>query len=109
MTTPLDGRLAALAPVSLAELDEAAALQTRRDRKYLVPVPAVAELVARLDGEARVLEIDGRRRVPLRVRLLRHAGPGLVPRGRAPPAAPVQGPDPDVPRQRAEPARGQEP
>jgi hypothetical protein len=61
MTTLLDARLAGLAPVSLEDLDEAASLQTRRDRKYLVPAPVAAELVARLGGEVRILEIDGRR------------------------------------------------
>jgi hypothetical protein len=62
MTTTLDRRLARLAPVSLAELDAAASLQVRRDRKYLVPVALGAELVARLGDGIRVLEIDGRRR-----------------------------------------------
>lgn len=61
MTALLDRRLNALGPVPLAELDETASLQVRRDRKYLVPAGTAAELVARLDGSARVLEIDGRR------------------------------------------------
>ena len=62
MTTTLDRRLARLAPVSLAELDAAASLQVRRDRKYLVPAALGDELVARLGDAARILEIDGRRR-----------------------------------------------
>lgn len=61
MTTLLDRRLDALAPVSLAELDAAASLQVRRDRKYLVPAATAAELVVRLAASARALEIDGRR------------------------------------------------
>jgi hypothetical protein len=61
MTTTLERRLACLAPVSLAELDAAASLQTRRDRKYLVPIATAAELVGRLGDGARILEIDGRR------------------------------------------------
>lgn len=36
-------------------------LQTRIDRKYLVPRALFAELVARLEGRMRVLEIHGRR------------------------------------------------
>lgn len=53
--------VADLAPVTLAELDAAAALLTRTDRKYLVPPALAAELVATLDGRARALEIDGER------------------------------------------------
>jgi len=62
MTDVLDRHLAFLASVTLAELDEAASLQTRRDRKYLVSIASAGELVARLDGSARALEFEGRRR-----------------------------------------------
>ena len=62
MTDMLDRHLASLASVSLAELDEAASLQTRRDRKYLVSIASAGELTARLDGSARALEIEGHRR-----------------------------------------------
>lgn len=47
-------------PPSLAEVTERAELQTRIDRKYLVPVDAVADLVSGL-GRFAVLEIDGLR------------------------------------------------
>jgi hypothetical protein len=40
---------------------EQAALQTRTDRKYLVPVDQLAELIDRLPGAWAVLEIDRRR------------------------------------------------
>ena len=51
-----------LAPTSLAELNDAAGLLTRVDRKYLVPLERAQELVGGLTSEARVLDIDGRRR-----------------------------------------------
>ena len=54
-TLPLDN----LEPIGLNELEAGAALLTRKDRKYLVPL-AVAEQVISHDG-LRVLEIDGRR------------------------------------------------
>ncbi|MDX2345241.1 MAG: VTC domain-containing protein, partial [Acidimicrobiia bacterium] len=54
-TLPLDN----LEPIGLAELEAGAALLTRKDRKYLVPLD-VAEQVISHDG-LRVLEIDGRR------------------------------------------------
>lgn len=53
--------LGGLAPVSLDEIMAAADLQTRRDRKYLVPSPLVAELLADVGPGARVLTIDGSR------------------------------------------------
>lgn len=59
VTTPFD--LPELAPISLEELVDAAALQTRIDRKYVLPRPAAAVLLAGLDRETRVLEIDGAR------------------------------------------------
>lgn len=54
---PLD----ALAPVGLDELTERAALLTRVDRKYVVPVDDAVRLLDRLRGTARVLEIGGER------------------------------------------------
>ena len=51
-----------LATTSLAELNDAAGLLTRVDRKYLVPLERAQELVGGLTSEARVLDIDGRRR-----------------------------------------------
>ena len=61
---PTSGSLNAehLATTSLAELNDAAGLLTRVDRKYLVPLERAQELVGGLSSEARVLEIDGRRR-----------------------------------------------
>lgn len=46
---------------TLAEVDAAAALQHRVDRKYLVPVAVAARLVAALADTHHVLDIDGRR------------------------------------------------
>ena len=61
---PTSGSLNAehLATTSLAELNDAAGLLTRVDRKYLVPLERAQELVGGLSSEAQVLEIDGRRR-----------------------------------------------
>lgn len=53
--------LGPLVPVDLAELEAFAALLTRRDRKYIVPLPAAVELVEGLAGGARALQIAGRR------------------------------------------------
>jgi hypothetical protein len=50
-----------LAPVTLAELDALASLQTRRDRKYVVPRAELDRVLAELGGKARILEIDGAR------------------------------------------------
>jgi hypothetical protein len=50
-----------LPPVSLTEVLEHAALDTRVDVKYVVPSRLFAGLVARLGRRLRVLEIDGRR------------------------------------------------
>ncbi|MEU1757116.1 polyphosphate polymerase domain-containing protein [Micromonospora matsumotoense] len=62
--TPLDTpttALAQLTPIGLAELTERAALQTRFDRKYLLPLAEIPHLLAGLDRTDQVLEIDGRR------------------------------------------------
>ena len=50
-----------LAPTGLAELNAAAGLLVRVDRKYLVPLAAAQGLVNALTGAARVLQIEGRR------------------------------------------------
>jgi hypothetical protein len=60
-TTPIRHTAARLAPVGLAELIERAALQTRVDRKYLVPVEALPHLLEQVAPYARVLDVDGRR------------------------------------------------
>jgi hypothetical protein len=57
----LAARLELPAPVGLDDLQAAAALLTRRDRKYIVPEAVAAELVARLAGASRALEMAGRR------------------------------------------------
>jgi hypothetical protein len=48
-------------PIGLAELTAHAELQTRVDRKYLIPRSAVGALLGGLEAETQVLEIDGRR------------------------------------------------
>ena len=50
-----------LAPTGLAELNAAAGLLVRVDRKYLVPLATAQGLVDALTGAARVLQIEGRR------------------------------------------------
>jgi hypothetical protein len=57
----LDARLDALPPVQLTELLDRAALQTRVDRKYLLPLDAAAAMVDGLRGSAQVLQIGPRR------------------------------------------------
>ncbi|WP_240916113.1 VTC domain-containing protein [Sanguibacter sp. HDW7] len=54
------GVVEGLAPVGLDELVVTAGLLARVDRKYVVPVPVVAEVVGRLAG-VRVLDVGGRR------------------------------------------------
>ncbi|MEV8125424.1 VTC domain-containing protein [Streptomyces sp. NPDC085944] len=50
-----------LRAASLAEVDAAAALQHRVDRKYLIPASSAAQLVKDLAGTHHVLDIRGRR------------------------------------------------
>ena len=50
-----------LASISLPELLEKAELQTRVDRKYVLPAAEVPALLARFDRSTRALEIDGER------------------------------------------------
>lgn len=50
-----------IAPIGLDELVEKAGLQTRVDRKYLMPVSRLDELVAALAPCSQVLDIDGLR------------------------------------------------
>ncbi|WP_067225870.1 polyphosphate polymerase domain-containing protein [Streptomyces sp. NBRC 109706] len=58
---PFGAALDALPPIDLAELLERALLQTRMDRKYVLPVAAARALVGRLPADTRVLEIAGER------------------------------------------------
>lgn len=53
--------LAMLPPVSLAELIATADLQTRLDRKYVVPADVIDGVLRRAGDGARVLQIDGER------------------------------------------------
>lgn len=50
--------LAQLPSIDLAELTERAALQTRVDRKYLLPLDEVATILDQLEADTRVLTID---------------------------------------------------
>ncbi|MFC4530630.1 polyphosphate polymerase domain-containing protein [Sphaerisporangium dianthi] len=59
--TPMMAALERLAPVGLAELIDRAALQTRVDRKYLVPAEALPRLLEQLTPYAQALDIDGAR------------------------------------------------
>lgn len=64
MTPAHDTVCAALRHLGAATLDQVmdvADLQTRVDRKYLVPTSVFAELIAGLSGRLRVLDIGGRR------------------------------------------------
>jgi hypothetical protein len=56
------GGLAALAPLSLDELEAVAALNVRFDRKYVVPPGVLDQLMLAMRDRAAVLEIDGNRR-----------------------------------------------
>lgn len=61
ITRPADLDTHHLAPTGLAELNAAAGLLVRVDRKYLVPLATAQGLVDTLAGVARVLQIEGRR------------------------------------------------
>jgi VTC domain len=61
MSFASDLGLEALRGATLAEVDAAAALQHRTDRKYLLPLDRARELVARLADSHRVLDLAGRR------------------------------------------------
>ncbi len=60
MTSALD-HLDHLGPISLAELDARASLQTRVDRKYVVPAEALGPLLRQIGAGARVLQIGAAR------------------------------------------------
>lgn len=57
------GSVDSLPAIGLDELNRAAELQTRIDRKYLAPPADIAALVAALP-DARALDVDGARRIP---------------------------------------------
>jgi len=58
----LDRLTKALPPVGLAEVLERADLQTRVDRKYLVPAAVCKAMIPKLSKQYAALDIDGRRR-----------------------------------------------
>lgn len=64
MNTTILGGLASLPAVSLDELNAAAALLTRVDRKYVLRINDLAELWASLPADACALEIDADRSFP---------------------------------------------
>jgi hypothetical protein len=66
MSEALEETVDVLRPVELAELDAAAALSRRLDRRYLVSVADIARVLATLAPTHRVLEIAGRRRLAYR-------------------------------------------
>jgi hypothetical protein len=61
MIADVTGRLQHMQPISLEELNEVAALQTRVDRKYLIPVAELGGVLADLGADCRVLDFDGAR------------------------------------------------
>jgi hypothetical protein len=61
MTTDLLGHIDGFESVSLPELDDRAALQTRVDRKYIVDHETLQRLLSELGDDYRALEIDGER------------------------------------------------
>lgn len=61
MTGMVTGCLDGLDPVGLAELDTAAALQRRTERKYVIGLGQLGEVLAGLPDGVRALEIDGAR------------------------------------------------
>lgn len=61
ITLPIASSLAEMESIGLAELIDRAALQTRVDRKYVVPVAELPPLLSQLSPYARVLDIDGER------------------------------------------------
>ena len=57
----LSSATAGLSSVGLAALNDSAPLQTRKDRKYLVPMSSLPQLLEQMSDDLIVLEIDGRR------------------------------------------------
>lgn len=59
--TDVIGNVRFLPPVGLEELNAEAALQTRVDRKYVVPAGLARQLLATFRTDMRILEMDGSR------------------------------------------------
>ena len=61
MSDLLAAALSTIEPIDLRSLNDAARLQTRKDRKYIVPRGVLADVLEDLPADLRALEIDGRR------------------------------------------------
>ena len=61
MSAGIAATLRHLAPIGLEELNAAAALQTRVDRKYVLPAHQAKELLAAFRADLMILEMDGKR------------------------------------------------
>ena len=59
--TAVVGNLGSLRPVGLEELNSEAALQTRVDRKYVVPARLAGQLLTTFRADVRVLDMNGTR------------------------------------------------
>ena len=103
---PFD-QIAALTPISLDQLNDAAALQQRVDRKYVVDAAQLATVLDALQGRMAALEIDG----VVRSGTSRSTSTRWTSRVTEPGAtatASVQGPYPLVPRHRDDHAGDQD-
>lgn len=58
-TSVVGSPLAHITPIGLDELVDRASLQTRVDRKYVLPIREVAALLSEIGSDTQVLEIDG--------------------------------------------------
>ncbi len=61
MSAGIAGNLRHLPAIGLEELNAAAALQTRVDRKYVIPALQARQLLAVFEADLRILEMDGKR------------------------------------------------
>lgn len=61
MTSHIDAITAQFKPISLAEMNAHAALQTRADNKYILSAERFADFIAAISASHRVLDIKGRR------------------------------------------------
>ena len=61
MSAGIAGSLRHVPAIGLEELNAAAALQTRVDRKYVIPALQAKQLLAMFEADFMILEMDGRR------------------------------------------------
>jgi VTC domain len=61
MSAGIAASLRHLSAIGLEELNAAAALQTRVDRKYVLPALQATQLLGAFEAELRILEMDGKR------------------------------------------------